>query len=215
MCAVLTELMIFEIEHETNKKARKQGTLLPCSPNFGSSVSSLTILLYSIYRLSTVCFCGSPPPELGAGLWSSPAPLHSPENGSALSAAVLPWLILACFPAASFSLPINKTKKPRQQHASCRRSRFSASQKYFFTHRAGAKKLNPIPVGLLTCVSDDNLSAFSDFSNDWLSSTAGYLDTYSAGSAGTYTPLSCSARYSSCAIPGHGNIYSTVIYLTL
>ena len=68
MCAVLTELMIFEIEHETNKKARKQGTLLPCSPNFGSSVSSLTILLYSIYRLSTVCFCGSPPPELGAGL---------------------------------------------------------------------------------------------------------------------------------------------------
>ena len=37
--------------------------------------------------------------------------------------------------------------------------------------------------------------------------TTGRLDTYSAGSVGTYTPFSCSARQSSRAPPGHGNNY--------
>ena len=54
-----------------------------------------------------------------------------------------------------------------------------------------------ISVDLLTCVSNDDLSAFSDFSNDWFSPTTDHLDTYSAGSVGTYTPFSCSARQSS------------------
>ena len=41
-----------------------------------------------------------------------------------------------------------------------------------------------------------DLSAFSECSNDWLSPTAGRLDTYSAGSVGTCTPFSCSAGQS-------------------
>ena len=72
-----------------------------------------------------------------------------------------------------------------------------------------SKAVESISVGLLTCVSSDNLSAFSGGSpNDWLSPTTGYLDTYSAGCAGTFTPFSCSAGQSSRAPPGHGNIYS-------
>ena len=70
-----------------------------------------------------------------------------------------------------------------------------------------SKATTHVPVGLLTCVSNDGLSAFSDFSNDWLSPTTGRLDTYSAGSVGTYTPFSCSARQSSCDMSGHGNNY--------
>ena len=47
------------------------------------------------------------------------------------------------------------------------------------------------------------ISPMTDFT-----STTDPLDTYSAGSAGTFTPFSCSAGYSSCAIPGHRNSYS-------
>ena len=42
-----------------------------------------------------------------------------------------------------------------------RRSRFSAKQQNLFAHRTGTKKYF-IPVGLLTYVSNDNLSAFSE-----------------------------------------------------
>lgn len=61
---------------------------------------------------------------------------------------------------------------------------------------SGAKRPLSVSVGLLTCVSSGGLSAFSEFSNDWLSPTAGRLDTYSAGSVGTCTPFSCSAGQS-------------------
>ena len=61
-----------------------------------------------------------------------------------------------------------------------------------------------VSVGLLTCVSSGGLSAFSEFSNDWLSPTAGRLDTYSAGSVGTRTPFSCSAGQPPDAPPSHG-----------
>lgn len=87
-----------------------------------------------------------------------------------------------------------------------RRSRFSAPQ----THRSTlfrGKAVTPVSVGLLTHVSNDDLSAFSDCSNDWLSPMTDRLDTYSAGSVGTLTPFSCSARQSSCALPGHGKNY--------
>ena len=47
------------------------------------------------------------------------------------------------------------------------------------------------------------ISPMTDFT-----STTDPLDTYSAGSAGTFTPFSCSAGYSSSAIPGHRNSYS-------
>ena len=50
----------------------------------------------------------------------------------------------------------------------------------------------------------------SRFLNDWFSPSANYLDTYSAGSAGTCTPLSCSAGYSTCAIPGHGKFFISI-----
>ena len=47
--------------------------------------------------------------------------------------------------------------------------------------------------------------AFSGYPNDWLSPTDRNLDTYSAGSAGTFTPFSCSAEHPTCAMPSHGN----------
>ena len=46
---------------------------------------------------------------------------------------------------------------------------------------------------------------FSGYPNDWLSPTDRNLDTYSAGSAGTFTPFSCSAEHPTCAMLSHGN----------
>jgi len=86
------------------------------------------------------------------------------------------------------------------------RSRFPAKQNPHFALSLETKRYSPISVGLLACVSSDNLSAFSGGPNDRLPPTAGYLDTYSAGCAGTFTPFSCSAGQSPCAPPGHGNM---------
>ena len=47
--------------------------------------------------------------------------------------------------------------------------------------------------------------AFSGYPNDWLSPTDRNLDTYSAGSAGTFTPFPCSAEHPTCAMLSHGN----------
>jgi len=42
-----------------------------------------------------------------------------------------------------------------------------------FVHRTGTKKQSTIPVGLLTCVSNDDRLAFSEIiSNGWLSSNS-------------------------------------------
>jgi hypothetical protein len=56
---------------------------------------------------------------------------------------------------------VHLQNKKLRQYFYCR-SRFSALQQSLFAHRAGAKK-DTIPVGLLTYVSNDDLSAFSGF----------------------------------------------------
>ena len=91
---------------------------------------------------------------------------------------------------------IYNEERLRQSKTIDRRSRFSAPKTDRLRPMSGAKRPLSVSVGLLTCVSSGGLSAFSEFSNDWLSPTAGRLDTYSAGSVGTRTPFSCSAGQS-------------------
>ena len=91
---------------------------------------------------------------------------------------------------------IYNEERLRQSKTIDRRSRFSAPKTDRLRPIPGAKRPLSVSVGLLTCVSSGGLSAFSEFSNDWLSPTAGRLDTYSAGSVGTCTPFSCSAGQS-------------------
>ena len=62
------------------------------------------------------------------------------------------------------AIPSSKTKKLRRYYTAA--AVFLRNTLSPFAHRTGAKEIVTIPVGLLTCVSDDNPSAFSDFSND-------------------------------------------------
>ena len=99
----------------------------------------------------------------------------------------------------------NEKATPTVRIAYCR-SRFLRVNTVPLCPSHGYKEVVSFPIGLLTYVSDGSLSAFSGSSpNDWLSSTAGHLDTYSAGSAGTHTPFSFQPGSHPTSCPATGN----------